>query len=140
MADQAVLTGAGWLPVVAPHREDGGAEYVELASPLSREDPDLGLATYDAGTEYDFIAASTTRLLMGTSQLGDLLSRLVIVVTTSATSQVQIRDGADPAITIFPNNMPVGVHQFPIGAISRAGGWTVITAAGSAVWASGAFA
>lgn len=140
MADQAVLTGSGWLPNDAPQREAGGAQFVKLSALLSREDPDTGLATYRAGTEYDAIAASTTRLLMGTSVIGDYIESLICVVTTVATSQVQIKDGTDAAITVLPNNVAaVGTYVIPLGLFSRTAGWSVITAAGVAVIATGVF-
>jgi hypothetical protein len=110
---------------------------------LAGESQPLGLMfTADGGTEYETVAASqTTQALGAVGGVGDLLSRLICVVTTAATAQVQIKDGADTAITVFPNSPGggVGTYTIPIGLISRTGAWQVTTGAGVAVIACGNF-
>lgn len=109
-------------------------------STLAREDIDTGLGVYRAGTEYDTIAAGVTRLLMGTSILGDYLESLICVVTTATTAQVQIKDGADAAITVLPATVAAtGTYIIPLGLFSRTGGWQVIAGAGVSVIATGVF-
>lgn len=92
--------------------------------------------------EYETVAASqTTQTIGATGATGDFLGTLVCVVSTAATSQVQIKDGANGAITVLPNNVGggVGTYPIPIGLVSVAGAWQVTTAAGVAVIATGNF-
>lgn len=131
----------------APKIEDlkslNGALTVYTTSLLSGESQPLGvLFTSDGGSEYETVAASQTNQVMGTvGAVGDLLSRLICVVTTAATAQVQIKDGADAAITVFPNapGGGVGTYTIPIGLQSRTGAWQVTTGAGVTVIACGVF-
>lgn len=92
--------------------------------------------------QYETIAASQTDQVLGaTGAAGDYLSHLVCVVTTAATAQVQIQDGSDSAITVFPNDpgAGVGTYTVPLGLSSRSGAWSVTTGAGVAVIAAGHF-
>jgi hypothetical protein len=143
MADQATLTGSGWEPIDIAHKDPTGAERTTLATLLAGESQSLGLMfTADGGTEYETVAASQTTQVLGTvGAAGDLLSRLICVVTTAATAQVQIKDGSDTAITVFPNSPGggVGTYTIPIGLLSRTGAWQVTTGAGVAVIACGNF-
>ena len=95
-----------------------------------------------AGNEYETVAASqTTQSLGATGATGDLLELVICVVSTAATSQVQIKDGAGSAITILPNNVGggIGTYVIPLGLRSAAGAWQITTAAGVAVIATGDF-
>ena len=143
MADQATLTPSGWVPNNIEHKDATGAERTNLTTLLAGESQPLGLMfTSDGGTEYETVAASqTTQALGAVGGVGDLLSRLICVVTTAATAQVQIKDGADTAITVFPNSPGggVGTYTIPIGLLSRTGAWQVTTGAGVAVIACGNF-
>jgi hypothetical protein len=94
------------------------------------------------GSEYETVAASqTTQTLGATGATGDYLDTLLIVVTTAATAQVSIKDGADSAIVVFPNSpgAGVGTYPVPVGLVSRTGAWQITTGAGSAVIATGNF-
>lgn len=121
----------------------GKALKVYLASLLSGEDQTLGyLSVADAATEYETVAASQTDQVLGaTGAAGDYLGKLIIVVSTAATAQVQIKDGSGSAITVFPNSPGggVGTYVVAIGLKSTTGGWKVTTGAGSAVIAAGLF-
>jgi len=143
MADLATLTPSGWVPNNIEHKDATGAERTNLTTLLAGENQPLGLMfTSDGGTEYETVAASqTTQALGAVGAAGDLLSRLICVVTTAATAQVQIKDGADTAITVFPNSPGggVGTYTIPIGLQSRTGAWQVTTGAGVAVIACGVF-
>lgn len=91
---------------------------------------------------YETVAAGQTTQAIGTNgATGDYLEGLTITVGTAATAQVQIKDGADTAYTVFPNSPGggVGTYYVPIKACSRAGAWQVTTGAGSTVLASGHF-
>ena len=91
------------------------------------------------GTFYETVAASQTAQVLGvTGGAGDTLMRLIITVTTSATSQVTLLDGATSYI-IVPAVTPVGVYQIDINAVSVSGAWKVTTGAGATVIAVGNF-
>ena len=63
----------------------------------------------DGGHEYEHVAASQSAQVLGTTgSIGDYLTRLIITVTTAATSNVSITDGALAAHTILPANTPIG--------------------------------
>lgn len=95
-----------------------------------------------SGDEYETVAASqTTQALGATGATGDFLEGLICIVSTAATSQVQIKDGAGTAITVLPNAVGggVGTYPIPLGITSTAGAWQITTAAGVAVLAVGSF-
>jgi hypothetical protein len=96
----------------------------------------------DRGNDYETVAAGQSDQALGaTGAAGDLLSLLICVVSTAATSQVQIKDGSGSAITVLPNAVGggVGTYTIPLNLISIAGAWKVTTAAGVAVIATGEF-
>jgi len=91
------------------------------------------------GTFYETVAASQTAQVLGvTGGVGDTLMRLIITVTTSATSQVTLLDGATSYI-IVPAVTPVGVYQIDINAVSVNGAWKITTGAGVSVMGVGNF-
>ena len=92
--------------------------------------------------DWETVAASQSdQVLGGSGEVGDYLDKLVCVVATAATSQVQIKDGGGSAITVLPNNVGsgVGTYSIPIMLKSKAGAWKITTAAGVSVIASGIF-
>lgn len=92
--------------------------------------------------EYETVAASQTDQVLGsTGRIGDYLEGVLCVVATAATAQVQIKDGAGSAITIFPNSPGNGIGSYYVylGIKSTAGAWKVTTAAGVSVVATGNF-
>lgn len=91
--------------------------------------------------EYKALGAGATTALGAGTKIGDYIESLTIVVATAATAQVQIKDGADTAITVFPNSpgQGIGTYLVWLGVKSRTGGWSVITGAGSTVLAVGNF-
>lgn len=92
--------------------------------------------------EYETVAAGQTDQALGaTGGAGDFLEGLLCVVSTAATSQVQIKDGAGSAITVLPNAVGGGIGSYyvPINARSASGAWSVTTAAGVEVFATGNF-
>lgn len=121
------------LPVVA------GDSSLPVAKPVVVVDAN---GVMQGGGEYETVAASqTTQALGATGAIGDYLDRLIIVAATAATAQVQIKDGADAAITIFPNSpgSGIGTYVLPIGMRSRTGAWQITTGAGCSVIAVGNF-
>jgi hypothetical protein len=96
----------------------------------------------DRGNMYETVAASQTDQVLGTNgAAGDLLSILVCVVATAATSTVQIQDGAGTEITVLPAAVGggVGTYVIPLNIHSTAGGWKITTGAGVSVVATGEF-
>ena len=91
---------------------------------------------------YETVAASQTDQVMGAAgAIGDILTRLSLSVAIAATAQVQIKDGGDAAITVFPNSPGGGVGSYTVelGLVSAAGAWKITTGAGVTVIASGTF-
>ena len=90
---------------------------------------------------YETVAASQTGQVLGASgAAGDLLARLVLVVTTAATAAVSILDGAT-SIQVFPNSPGggIGTYTIPLDLVSVNGAWSITTGAGVAVIAVGRF-
>lgn len=102
-----------------------------------------GVPVVSGGYEYQAVAASQTGTVLQVSAgaTGDYLESILCVVTTAATSQVMIGDGAAPSIIIFPNNVGGGVGSYPVplGLTSKTGSWRVTTAAGVSILATGNF-
>ena len=88
---------------------------------------------------YETIAASQTAQSLGTTGAkGDYLHRLIITVTTAATSTVTLIDNAT-SIVITAANTPIGVYSVEFNAASVSGAWKVTTGAGASVIAVGIF-
>lgn len=88
---------------------------------------------------YETVAPSqTAQVLGGAGAAGDYLHRLVVNVTTTATSAVTLIDNAT-SIVIVPATTPVGVYSIEINAASKSGAWKVTTDAGVSVIAVGVF-
>lgn len=96
----------------------------------------------DSEGDYETVAASQSDQALGAAgAAGDWLQRLIIVVATAATAQVQIKDGSGSAITVFPNSPGggVGTYTIEVGMKSLSGAWKVTTGAGASVIAVGDF-
>ena len=92
------------------------------------------------GEDYEVVAAGATAQVLGTTgSIHDFLGRLIVNVTTSATSQVSIKDGAGADVILVPPNAPIGAFTLELGLLSSAGAWAVTTAAGVSVVAVGKF-
>lgn len=121
----------------------GKALRVYQAGLLAGEDQDLdALRVISGGDEYETVAISQTNQPLGaTGAAGDYLDKLIVVVATAATAQVQIKDGSNAAITVFPNNPGggIGTYVVPLGLRSTSGAWQITTGAGSTVIACGDF-
>jgi hypothetical protein len=89
--------------------------------------------------QYETVAPSATAQVLGSSgALGDYVHKLIVNVTTAATSTVTLIDGST-SIVIVPAVTPVGAYSIAIEAISASGAWKVTTGAGSSVMATGIF-
>jgi hypothetical protein len=92
--------------------------------------------------QYEHVPASATaQVLGGTGAVGDYIHRLVCTVTTAATGNVIILDGAGFSHTILPALEGTGVNNYNIevNAISKLGPWKITTGAGVEVLAIGIF-
>lgn len=121
----------------------GGAIPTTLTGLLAGEDQDIdALRVISGGDQYETVAASQSNQVLGaTGAAGDYLDRLVIVVSTAATAQVQIKDGSNAAITVLPNSPGggIGTYVIQLGLRSTTGAWQVTTGAGASVIACGSF-
>jgi len=89
---------------------------------------------------YEHVAASqTAQVLGGTGAIGDYLHRLIVTVSTAATSTVTLIDNATTVHTLVPANTPIGCYSINIEAVSLTGAWKITTAAGVEVLAVGIF-
>lgn len=99
-----------------------------------------GLDGYLNGeNEYETVAASQTAQSIGaTGGIGDYLSHLIIVPTSSSPGTVILLDGVTTLLTITP---PSTTQPFtlPIGATSKNGAWRVTTGANVTCMAVGDF-
>lgn len=120
-----------------------GSVHVKITDGGPSVDGDNGVTVVEQGQfDYETVAASQSDQTLGvTGAVGDFLHRLVCVVTTAATAQVQIKDGSGSAITVFPNSPGGGVGTYPVelNITSTGGAWKVTTGAGVAVLAVGRF-
>lgn len=83
-------------------------------------------------------ASATAQVLGGTGATGDYLHRLIVNVTTTATSTIALLDGAT-SINLMSANTPVGTYSIEINALSQTGPWKLTTGAGLNVIAVGIF-
>lgn len=118
--------------------ENGGMRISIGDAPGLREYLDA-LGVVEGPYDYEAVAASQTDQVVGvTGAAGDYLKRLLIVVTTAATAQVQVRDGSLSAITVFPNSPGGGIGTYPLDLEweSVDGPWKITTGAGVSVVAT----
>jgi hypothetical protein len=88
---------------------------------------------------YETVAVSQTAQVLGTNgAIGDYLHRIVVTVSTAASSTVNIIDGSTTVLAI-PANTPIGVYSLELGLNAATGPWKVTTGAGAAVLAVGLF-
>ena len=77
--------------------------------------------------------------MLGTNgAANDYLHRIVVTVSTAATSTVSIIDGITTVLAI-PANTPIGVYSLALNLNAATGPWKVTTGAGAAVLAVGLF-
>ena len=91
--------------------------------------------------QYEHVPVSqTAQVLGGTGATGDYIHRLCCTVSTAATGNVIIIDGAF-SHTIQPASPGSGIGQYniEINATSRNGPWKITTGAGVEVLAIGIF-
>jgi hypothetical protein len=88
---------------------------------------------------YETVAVSQTAQVLGTNgAANDYLHRIVVTVSTAASSTVSIIDGSTTILSI-PASTAVGVYVVELGLNAATGPWKVTTGAGAAVLAVGLF-
>ena len=91
------------------------------------------------GFKYEHVAASATAQVLGaTGAAGDYLHRLIITVSTAATSTVALLDN-NASHTLVAANTAIGVYSVEVNTKSVNGAWKVTTGAGAEVLAIGNF-
>lgn len=90
--------------------------------------------------QYETVAASQTQqVLGGTGATGDFLHRIVVNVTTTATSAFSIIDGSTTILSVANSALPNAVYNYELNAASQNGAWKVTTGAGVSIVGIGAF-
>lgn len=117
------------------------AEIVAVGDIFVNKTNPLPVAAFGGGNEYISVPAGASQILGATGAAGDYIDGLLCIVDTPATSKVEIKDGDNAAITVFPANPGggIGSYYLDIHARSVDGGWTVIAGAGVSVFATGDF-
>lgn len=88
---------------------------------------------------YETVAPSATAQVLGvTGATGDYLHRIIVNVTTTATSTLTLIDNAT-SINLMSANTPVGTYSIEINAVSQSGAWKLTTGAGLNAIAVGIF-
>lgn len=91
------------------------------------------------GFKYEHVGASQTAHVLGsTGAAGDYLHRLIITVSTAATSTVALLDNTS-SHTLLAANSAIGVYSVEVNSKSVNGAWKVTTGAGAEVLAIGNF-
>jgi len=108
-----------------------------------KQDGNGNLRAVNGGGKYVACPASATTAL-GTGAIGDVLNKIVIVPGTSAAGIVQIKDGANAAITVFAGGGTTALtdlrpQEIELDAVSVAGGWSIVANANVTVIAVGQF-
>lgn len=92
--------------------------------------------------KYETVAASQTAQVLGTTgSIGDRIKKLIVTVTTAATSTVALLDSTT-SVSLVPANATIGTYTIDFGEqgiISQIGAWNITTGAGASVIAIGDF-
>lgn len=117
-----------------------GSAHVKIADEVGMDQAANAKLVETSAYEYEDVAAGVSAQVMGaTGAAGDLLQRLICVVSTALTSNVAITDGTGSAFTILQTSTAIGTYILEVGARSTTGGWKVTTGAGVTVRAVGRF-
>lgn len=126
-----------------PLKGSDGAAHVFIDGGIGIDRHNRVVVVEQGQFDYETVAPSQSAQVLGvTGALGDFLHKLICVVTTAATAQVQIKDGTNTAITVLPNSPGggVGTYSIELNIVSTNGPWQITTAAGVSVIAIGRFA
>lgn len=100
-----------------------------------------------SATDYELVAASQTTQVIGpqsatgSTSIGDILEKVIIIPETTGAGTVAIKDGGDTAINIFVTGTLSDLKTIvvPINARSKSGAWQITTGANVHVIAVGRF-
>ena len=97
----------------------------------------------DTGKMYKYVAASSTSFALETtvSAIGDEISHILLVPTTTSPGAVTIKDGTSgSSMTVFTGGTTtINPISLPIRCKSFNGGWTITTGANVIAFVSGQF-
>ncbi len=142
MADKFnALPGAAQTP--AP-----GSSQRLVETPQGNFAPQVAVTASDgaplvAGTDYQYVAASSTDTLLGPNggAIGDTLIELLIIPATTSPGAVSIKDGAGGSITVFQGGAGSVPSLWPnpviLGIKSISGAWSITTGADVSVMVVG---
>lgn len=92
--------------------------------------------------KYETVAVSQTAQVLGaTGAIGDRINKLIITVSTAATSTVAMLDGAT-STSLMAATVAIGTYTVDFGEdgiVSAEGAWKITTGAGASVIAVGNF-
>ena len=92
--------------------------------------------------KYETVAASQTAQVLGTTgAIGDRIKKLIVTVTTAATSTVALLDSTT-SVSLVAANAAIGTYTIDFGEqgiVSQIGAWNITTGAGASVIAVGDF-
>ena len=96
----------------------------------------------ESSYKYETVAASQTAIVLGTTGAkGDRIKKLIITVTTAATSTVALLDNTT-SVSLVPAATAIGVYTIHFGEqgiVSTIGAWSITTGAGVNLIAIGDF-
>ena len=153
---EVVINGVTFLVAMNKigHGEDGAFQEVNEANPLPVKQSDVATAVKQdeakaaiealAGSDYERIGANAADVTLGgAGAAGDFLGGLVIVPASKSPGSVSIKDGDDPALSVFAGGADSISTLHPIqigfGIVSTNGAWSVTTGADVSVFAIGRF-
>jgi len=134
----ASTLGGGGTPNADGSIDIGGLNNTSVAT-LANPFPVTG----PSRNEYEFVAASQPNQVLGAGAgaVGDYCEHLLVIPLTTSPGNVQLKDGAGTAMTVFAGGASSVTSLVPfniyVGAASVAGAWQVTTGANVQVIAAG---
>ena len=94
----------------------------------------------EAQGDYETVAAGVTAQVLGASGAkGDIIERLHLTVSTTATGTVTILDDDISITLVAASGLANGKHTLELGVRSKKGAWKITTGEGVALLAVGKF-
>lgn len=90
--------------------------------------------------QYQVVSINQTdKVLGGTGALGDFLHRIVVNVSSTATSAFTLTDGSTAILSVANSVLPNGTYTYEFNTASQNGAWKVTTGGGVRVIGVGTF-
>lgn len=103
------------------------------------DDVSGGALVARAGNTIETVAPSQTEQVLGsTGAIGDVIERMILIVSFATLTRVDFLDGAT-SYQLTIGALPVGTYAFELGVRSVSGAWSVTTQGGVTVQAIGRF-